>query len=269
MIKNKQHFISVIVPVYKQENTIRQDIYSIYNTLEKIRYNYEIIAVVDGTTLDKSFNKLKEIKLKKLKVVGYRDNRGKGYAIRYAMARSQGDYIAFIDAGMEIDPNGISLLIEHLEWYGADIIVGSKFHPASRIIYPFYRRIITFFAHIMARYLLDIPVHDTQAGIKIFRKPVLVRVLPRLLVKTFAFDLEILSVAKRLGFTKIYEAPIKLTYDFYSVHLNGSFIKIICQCFIDTLAIFYRLRIRKYYDDRNKRKWVYDKQLDMRINTGA
>ena len=64
MIKNKQHFISIIVPVYKQAKTIRQDIYSIYDTLERIRYDYEIIVVIDGLNIDNSFNELKKLKLK-------------------------------------------------------------------------------------------------------------------------------------------------------------------------------------------------------------
>lgn len=267
MQKNKQHFISVIIPVYKQEKTIRQDIYSIYDTLERIRYDYEIIVVVDGTKIDKSYNEIKKIKLKNLKLFGYENNRGKGYAVRYAMARSKGDYIAFIDAGMEIDPNGLSLIIEQLEWYEADIIVGSKRHPASFVNYPFSRKIISFGAQIISKFLLNINVRDTQAGLKIFKKEVLETVLPRLLIKNYAFDLELLSVSNRLGFTRIYEAPIKLSYDFKSLtHATG--LKIILNCLRDALAVFYRLRIKKYYDDKNKRKWKYDPELDMRINTG-
>ena len=183
------------------------------------------------------------------------------------MAKTKGDYIAFIDAGMEIDPNGISMILEHMEWYNADIIVGSKRHPASLVNYPLDRKIVSFGGYLIARFLLGINVHDTQAGLKIFRRQVLIKVLPRLLIKTYAFDLEILSVSHHLGFTKIYESPIKLNYDFKSLtHASG--IKVIWQCLIDALAVFYRLRILHYYDDQNKRKWIYDPDLEMRINTG-
>ncbi|MFA7301118.1 MAG: glycosyltransferase [Candidatus Shapirobacteria bacterium] len=267
MSKNKQHFISVIVPVYKQAKTIRQDIYTIYDTLERIRYNYEIIVVVDGIHVDSSYDEVKKLKLKNLKTIGYEHNHGKGYAIRFAMARAKGDYIAFIDAGMEIDPNGLSLIVEQLEWYQADIIVGSKRHPASFVNYPLDRKIISFGAQIISRILLNINIRDTQAGLKIFRRKVLETVLPRLLIKNYAFDLELLSVSNRLGFTRIYEAPIKLTYDFTSLtHATG--LKIIFNCLWDALAVFYRLRIKKYYDNQNKRGWIYDPELDMRINTG-
>ena len=267
-MKNSNHFLSVIVPVYKQEKTIEKDLQNISQILEQIRYDYEIIVVVDGITIDQSYQKAKALKLKKVKVVGYQTNHGKGYAVRFGMAKTKGDYIAFIDAGMEIDPNGISMILEHMEWYNADIIVGSKHHPASKVNYPLDRKIISFGGHLVAKFLLGINIHDTQAGLKIFKRQVLIKILPRLLIKTYAFDLEILSVANHLGFKNIYESPIKLTYDFQSLtHATG--LKVIRQCFIDALAVFYRLRILHYYDDKNKRKWVYDPDLEMRVNTGA
>jgi glycosyltransferase involved in cell wall biosynthesis len=266
-MKNKNHFLSVIIPIYKQEKTIRKDLQTINETLKQIRYDYEIIAVVDGTSIDKSFQEIRKLKFKNLKIFGYKHNHGKGYAVRYGMAKTKGDYIAFIDSGMEIDPNGISLILEHMEWYDADIIVASKRHPASQVNYPFDRKIISSGAYLISRFLLGINVHDTQAGLKIFKRPVLIKVLPRLLVKNYAFDLEILSVSNRLGFTKIYEAPIKLVYDFGSLtHATG--LKTIYSCFMEAMAVFYRLKILHYYDDKNKRKWIYNPELNMRINTG-
>ncbi len=263
-----KHFLSVIIPVYKQEKTISKDVENITSTLNNIRYPYEVIAVVDGTSADNSYNILKKLKLPNLKVYGYQTNHGKGYAIRFGMAKTKGDYIAFIDSGMEIDPNGISLLIEHLEWYQADIIVGSKHHPASKVHYPFFRQLLSYISWLYSKIFLGINVRDTQAGLKLFRRPVLVTILPRLLIKSFAFDMEILSVASRLGYNRIYEAPIKLTYVFEGLHLNGRFYHTLFKIGLDSLAIFYRLRLLKYYDDRNHRRWRYDPELRMRINIG-
>ncbi len=266
-MKIENHFLSVIVPIYKQEKTIKNDLLTITSTLDQIRYDYEIIAIVDGVSIDKSFDIIESLKHPNIKVFGYHTNRGKGYAVRYGMAKTKGDYVAFIDAGMEIDPNGISMLIEHLEWYNADVIVASKRHPASMVNYPFERRFISLGAQIIAKLLLNINVKDTQAGLKIFKRKVLEKVLPRLLVKNYAFDLEILSVARHLGFKRIFEAPIKLTYDFGSLtHAQG--FHTILKCLQDTLAIYYRLKLIGYYNDNNKRKWVYDPDLEMRINTG-
>ena len=265
--KVRKNFLSVVVPVYKQEKTIREDLAQINRALEKSRFDYEIIAVVDGTSIDNSFKEAKKLKLPKIRVVGYPDNCGKGYAVRYGMARSQGDRVAFIDAGMDIDPNGLSLILEHMEWYDADIIVGSKRHPASQVEYPFLRKIYSLGYQTFTRVLFGLKIRDTQVGLKIFKREVLEKTLPRLLVKKFAFDVELLAVANYLGFKKIYEAPIRLNRERFVFSSTIKF-KTVYEMFLDTLAVFYRLRILRYYRDGNSRKWKYDKNLDFRINVG-
>jgi glycosyltransferase involved in cell wall biosynthesis len=266
MKKSKKKLLSVIVPAYKQEKTIDKDLLRIKGVLDQIRYDYELICVVDGKT-DGTYQRAKKVASRKIKIVGYKNNRGKGYAIRYGMARSRGSLVAFIDAGMDIDPNGISMILEHMEWYEADIIVGSKRHPASQVEYPFLRKIYSLGYQILVRLLFGLKLRDTQAGLKIFRRPVLERVLPRLLVKRFAFDVELLAVANRLGFKRIYEAPIKIDpkrFTFTSTIRS----KTVWEMLIDTLAVFYRLKILHYYDDGNKRKWRYDPDLNFRVNIG-
>jgi glycosyltransferase involved in cell wall biosynthesis len=256
MPKLSKHFLSVIVPVYKQEKTIKKDILHILKTLENIRYSYELIIVIDGILVDKSYFILKKLQKKnqlanrRIKLLAFKHNHGKGSAIRRGMSVSKGDYVAFIDAGMEIDPNGISMILEHMEWYDADIIVGSKRHPASIVNYPNERKIISFFAQKYAKYFLGIKITDTQAGLKIFKSKVLKKILPKLLIKQYAFDLELLSVANHFGFKRIFEAPIKLSYKFDSLtHAAG--LQVIWKTLIDSLAIFYRLRILRYYDKKN------------------
>ena len=270
-VKRKpKKMVSVIIPAYKQEKTIARDIKNIDDVMSETRFDYEIIVVVDGYFLDKTFDNASKVRRKTVKVIGYKNNRGKGYAVKYGMARSRGDYIAFIDSGMDIDPNGISLILEHLEWYDADIMVGSKRHPASKTNYPTIRKLYSNVYYLFVKILLGVRVKDTQAGLKVFKREVLEVVLPRLLVKAFAFDIEILAVSRSLGFKKIYESPIYLNWD--DVNTNFSpfmvFDKNIRQMIWDTLAVFYRLRILNYYSDGKKRKWIYDKELDMRINTG-
>jgi glycosyltransferase involved in cell wall biosynthesis len=189
------------------------------------------------------------------------------------MARAKGDYIAFIDAGMEINPNGISMLLEHMEWYDADIIVGSKRHPASKTNLTPLRKIYSWGYYLGVKFLFGLKVRDTQAGLKIFKRKVLEKVLPRLLVKEFAFDVELLAVAHHLGFRRIFEAPVELDLDFsdgskFKKQYFPFFNKSIRGMLVDTIAIFYRLHVLRYYDDKSKRRWKYDKELDMRVNTG-
>lgn len=266
----KDTLISIIVPVYKQEKTIYEDLKHISQTMDESRWDYEIVAVIDGF-LDKSFEEASKLKNSKIKVFGYQTNKGKGYAVRYGMARSEGSLIGFIDSGRDINPNGVSLILEHMEWYDADVIVASKRHSASKVNYPFIRKVFSFFYQILIRILFQLRIKDTQVGLKFFKREVLEKVLPRLLVKKFAFDIEILAVANRLGFTKIYDAPVEIKLDIFNSSFAPAkliFNKNIWSMLIDTLAVFYRLKIQKYYDDSSKRLWVYDKDLEMRVNTG-
>ena len=134
------HFLSLIIPAYKKEKQILENIKAIKNVLDKIRYDYEILVIVDGD-LDDTYKKLKNAHLKKVRCFAYEKNQGKSYALRFGMRKVVGDYVMFLDCGMEIDPNGISMLLEHMEWYKADIIVGSKRHAASQVNYSFSRKL--------------------------------------------------------------------------------------------------------------------------------
>lgn len=263
--------ISVIVPCYKQEQTIVRDLKRIKEVLDKLRYPTELICVVDGKA-DQTFEKASKFakQYANVQVIGYDTNRGKGHAVRFGMAESQGEVIAFIDAGMDLNPNGLSMLLEHFEWYDADIIVGSKRHPASKVDYPWQRRILSMGYQFLVWLLFGLKVRDTQVGMKFFKRKVLEKVLPRLLVKRFAFDVEMLAVANDLGFRRIFEAPIDVTLRFggTSTITSQKFLRTVLAMLLDTLAVFYRLKILGYYSDKNKRKWRFDPELNFRVNIG-
>lgn len=256
--------LSVIVPAYRQEKTIVRDLRNIELAVRKAGLDYEILCVVDGK-VDRTYERVKKLSSPVVKIIGYEQNRGKGYAIRYGMARARGDLIAFIDAGMDINPNGLPMLFAHMQWYDSDVIVGSIRHSASKVIgYPLRRKVLSIGYHLLTRCFFGLRITDSQRGIKIFRREVLEKVLPRLVVKRFAFDIEILSVANRLGFKKIHDGPVELDarkFKYSSIRTSTVF-----DMFFDTLAIFYRLNLLGYYDSRNKRRWTYDKELEMRIN---
>ncbi len=259
-------FLSVIVPAYRQEKTIVADLNNINQALTRFVDDYEILVVVDGH-VDRTHEVLAAANLPRVRVYSYENNKGKGYALRYGAARATGQLVAFLDAGMEINPNGLSMLLEHLNWYEADVIIGSKRHPASKVNYPFQRRLFSFGYQFIVWLLFGLKVRDTQTGIKLFRREVLEKVLPRLLIKRYAIDVEILAVANYLGFRRIFEAPVEVTYRFDDLTHASSW-RPIWRMLLDTLAVFYRLRIRRFYDDRNERKWVYDRDLEMKVNTG-
>lgn len=263
--------ISVIVPCYRQEKTIVADLERIKTVLDKLRYPAELICVVDGK-VDKTLEKASEFAKKhsNVKAIGYDTNKGKGYAVRFGMCQSKGEIVGFMDAGMDINPNGLAMLLEHFEWYNADIIVGSKRHPVSKIDYPWQRKMLSISYQILVLLLFNLKIRDTQVGMKFFKKEVLEKVLPRLLVKQFAFDVEILAVANYLGFKRIFEAPIDISLRFggTSTITSQKFLRTVFAMLMDTLAVYYRLEILKYYSDRNSRRWRFDPELNFRINVG-
>ena len=246
--------ISLIIPAYRQEKTIVVNVKKIVKAMEQLRIPFEIIVVVDGR-LDRTYEKAITLKSRKVKVLQLEKNHGKGFAVRYGALEAKGTIIGFLDAGMDIDPNGISMLLNHLIWYDADIIVGSKMHPVSKVNYPYYRKIISWGYRTLTRMLFGFKVRDTQTGIKLYKAKVVKDVFPRLLVKNFAFDVEVFALAYALGYKRIYEAPIKLKFKGANSITSSKLWKIILLTLWDTLAIFYRVRIIKYYRKSNKQNW--------------
>ena len=257
--------LSLIIPVYHQEKTIRKQLQNILAELSQLTIPYEIIVVIDGMD-DHSFEEAGKVNDKKLIVTGYKTNHGKGYAVRFGMAKSHGTIIGFLDAGGDLSELGLSMMLEHFKWYNSDIIIGSKRHPVSKVQYPIARHILSFGYQLLVRLLFGLNVRDTQVGMKLYRREVLEDVLPRLLVKQFAFDIEILAVSYYLGYKRIFEAPVELDFTGASSITSMSVLRIISRTLWDTLAIYYRLRLLHYYDNSNKRNWKYDPELNFNIS---
>jgi len=203
--------LGVVVPVFNEGEYIHENIVIIQNEIEKYFTNYEIIVVSDGST-DKTNEVLATIRDHKIKVIILEKNQGKGGAVRKGLETSVGDFILFIDGGLELHPREINIFLGLMYLYEADIVIGSKRHPQSTVFYPSYRRFLSFIYQGLVRLLFHINVTDTQVGIKIFRKEVIKNVLPYLEINSYGFDLEILGIASRLGYRKILEAPVRLDY---------------------------------------------------------
>ncbi len=239
--------ISIVIPAYKQQKTIERDIKNINNALSLLHYEYEIIVVVDGF-LDDTFKNSKKTNIKNLTVLGYEKNRGKGYAVKYGILKATGDVVGFIDAGMDLEPSELSVALDLMQLSDADIVVGSKLHPDSKVNYPFIRRILSWGYRMITHLLFGYKIKDTQVGLKIFRKNVAKEVFSRIAIKRFAFDIEVLAVAQKLGYTNIIESPIKLNFNNASSITSASFWRVIFWMLWDTTAVFYRLKITHYYD---------------------
>lgn len=259
---------SLILPVYKQAQTIQDNIRIVLESMSAVKYPYELIAVIDGD-LDGSRLEASKLRDKHLKIVGYKTNHGKGYAVRYGFSHASGDVIGFIDAGGDLTASYLPLALEQFLWLEADAVIGSKRHPESKVQYPVLRRVLSYGYQLIVRLLFNLNIRDSQVGFKIYKRELLEKVLPRLLVKKFAFDIEILAVAHHLGFTKIREVPVEIDFSRVKSSITSiNFWNVVFQTLQDTMAVFYRLKILHYYDDTNNRKWRYDPELNFRVNIG-
>ena len=245
--------ISLIIPAYKQERTILKDVKNLVAIMQDLPNKYEILIVIDGM-VDKTHQKLKRLKADNVRVIEYEKNIGKGNAIKTGALEANGDIVGFIDAGMDINPEGITMLLNHMQWYDADIIIGSKLHPVSQVSYPFSRRILSWGYRNFTRTLFGFKVKDSQVGLKFYKRKVVQDVFPRLRVKKFAFDIEILAISYRLGYRKIYEAPVKLDFRGVSSINSINLWKVILSMLWDTVAVFYRVNIRRDYKRKLPRK---------------
>ena len=120
-------------------------------------------------------------------------------------------------------------------------MVGSKRHPESRVRYPLLRRVYSSGFQLLVRLLFRVNVRDTQVGAKLFRREMLDTVAPLLLIKRYAFDLEVLAVGAEFGFDRIEEVPVALDYRFSGTSINWHAVR---RMLLDTLAIAYRIHLR-------------------------
>jgi glycosyltransferase involved in cell wall biosynthesis/O-antigen/teichoic acid export membrane protein len=237
--------LSVVVPYYNPGRLLVPTIERLLAVLDASGATYEVVAVSDGST-DGSDRELDEALPghPQLTNVVLAHNQGKGAALRVGLARGQGRYLGFIDADGDLDPILLDSFQTMVRLYSPDIILGSKRHPLSEVEYPLVRRIYSWGYQQVVRIGFRLNIRDTQTGIKLVRRDVLAAVLPRMVEKRFAFDLELFVIARRLGYQRFLEAPIRLRHQFTSTVSWRS----VYRSLLDTMAIWYRLRILHFYD---------------------
>jgi glycosyltransferase involved in cell wall biosynthesis len=239
--------LTVVVPVFNQEAAIASNVETIRGALEAgLGDDFELIVVSDGS-IDRTAERVLDEHGGAIRVIHYDRNLGKGYAVKIGALEAHGRYVGYIDADLDLDPAWLPRFVAVAEERGLDFAIGSKRHPDSDVFYPRSRRAASWLYQQLVRVLFRLNVRDTQVGLKVFRREVAEQVLPLLLVKRYAFDLELLAVSRALGFSRIEEQPIRLDYRF-----TGSGVRslAVLRALVDTAAIFYRLRILRYYQRR-------------------
>lgn len=225
--------ISVIIPCRNEEQHIADNIKEIESTFLKLDQAYEII-VVDDCSNDDTFLQLNNIQ--DINVYRKTIQQGKGSAVKTGWKIAEGDLVLVIDSDLQIKPTEIEVFLNQMEHYNADVVVGNKRHLFSNVKYPLIRRIVSLGYNSLVRFLFGLQLRDSQCGFKLFKKAVLDKIMPKILVKQFAFDLEIL-VALKENNIRVADAPV---YVDKALGIGSVNISSIFNTAKDTLAVFYR-----------------------------
>jgi len=180
--------LSIVVPVYNEEEAIAKVLEDIRKTMRKTRWKYEITVVDDGST-DKTANIVKK---KNVKLLQHPYNKGYGAAIKTGIRNARGEFVLIIDGDGTYPPKEILKLLKHVNKY--DMVIGARI--GKKVEVPISRRPAKFILANLANYLSGVRIPDLNSGLRIFKKEVALQffnILPSKFSFTSTITLSFLS----------------------------------------------------------------------------
>lgn len=162
--------LSVVIPVYNEENTVKLLCHKIKDVLDNLEESSEIIVVDDGST-DKTYSILSEIKgeIKELRIIRLRANFGQTAALSAGFDNSKGDIIITLDADLQNDPNDIPNLLEKMK-EGYDVVSGWRKNRKDPL---FLRKLPSYAANKLISWITGVHLHDYGCTLKAYRKEII------------------------------------------------------------------------------------------------
>lgn len=205
--------LSVVVPAYNEEERLPRTLARLYEYYSAQGYGYEVIVVSDGSA-DRTVDLVKDFANShpEFRVVEYKPNHGKGYAVRTGIEQAKGELILFCDADLATPQEETEKLLEHME-KGADVAIGSRPLREStlEVHQPFYREMLGRSFNKLVQLLAIKGIEDTQCGFKMFTPEAAREIFRRCKLNGFGFDFESLMIARDLGL-RIDEVPIRWSH---------------------------------------------------------
>ena len=160
--------ISVVIPLYNEEQSLKELADQLKNTLVRSGGRYELIFVDDGST-DNSFRVLRDLHFRnnRIKVIRFRRNYGKSAALMVGFQRAQGEYVVTMDADLQDDPAEIPNLIRQIK-SGYDVVSGWKKKRHDPITKTLPSKFFNFVTSVMT----GVKIHDSNCGLKAYRRDV-------------------------------------------------------------------------------------------------
>lgn len=206
---DQKPYLSVVIPAYNEEVRLATSLPVVLEYLKQQPYTWEIVVVDDGSADATGAVAQRVGKDFPVRVLRNEPNRGKGYSIRRGLLEAHGEYRLFSDADL-------STPIEELGKFwpfvkdGYSVVIGSRALPDSqlKVRQKFYREFMGRVFNMLVRLLLVGGIHDTQCGFKLFTADAAQAIFPKQTLTGFSFDVEVLVLARKLGF-RIKEAPVQ------------------------------------------------------------
>jgi len=263
--KRKECLISVVIPLYNEENTIS-------NVIERIpnHHQYQIILVDDGST-DTSVKKVREISNREIKIIKHEKNQGYGAALLSGFKHATGDIIVTMDSDGQHNPEEIPKLVKSIINNKADFVVGSRYLGKYYYKNPLYARVGAYFIKIFFRMLFHQRVHDNQCGFRAFKKES-IKIFKNMRYTGMGFSTELLFKAA-FNQLKIVETPVTANPRQYGTS-NVNLIRIlvsISSCILYYILIkldldlnrFFLKKTIHYFYSKIKRKSIYYQKMTL------
>jgi len=247
MTSLKKPYLSVIIPAYNEAARLPLTLVDIDRHLSQADFSYEILVVNGGSTdntaeIVERFSHL----IAHLRLVNM-ENLGKGGAVKKGMLEARGEYRLFTDADNSTSIDQFQNMIPYFK-EGYAVVIGSRDVRGAKLLppQPWYRRLLGDLGNLFIQALVLPGIWDTQAGFKCFTEEAALKIFPLQRINGWGFDVEILALAKLLGF-RIKEIPITWVNDPHSkVNAMAYF-----QVLFDTMRIRYWLWRKSYLVGRN------------------
>lgn len=219
----KMQKLSVIIPAYNEQSRIAHTLLAVSAYLKKQTYQYEILVVNDGSK-DNTGGVVREMEssIQNLRLIDNKENHGKGWVTKQGMLEAVGDVRLFMDADNSTAVNEIAKMLPFFE-QGYDVVIGSRRIKGAVIAthQPWFRDFLGGVFRFIVHTLVPVGVTDSQCGFKAFSGKAAAAIFPKQTIFRWAFDVEILALARRNKF-KIKEVPITWINDDEShVKLSG------------------------------------------------
>jgi glycosyltransferase involved in cell wall biosynthesis len=198
--------VSVVIPAYNEERRLPATLAGWREYLSAQPYASEIIVVDDGSR-DATADVAAQAGAR---VITLRPNRGKGGAVKAGVLSAMGAAIAYVDADLNIAPEHLGLALGLID-EGADLVAGQRDLSDYAGAEGPVRVAAGGLVQVTRRALVMSAIPDTQCGFKVFRHALAQAVFAQTRISSFAFDIEVLFVARKLG-ARIVELPVKTTY---------------------------------------------------------